>query len=80
MSSSTPNGPAFLAFGLLPLDDVLPDERLVLDENDEPSEMIEFGRCKTFALSADDDENELRSFGAVEKNKISHSIIIHFAK
>lgn len=66
MSSSTPNGTAFLLLVLLLLDDVLADEWLVLDENDEPSDMIELGRCTTFVLSAIDDENELRSFGAVK--------------
>lgn len=55
----------FLVFGLLPLDDVLPDERLVLDENDDPSEIIEFGRCTTFVFSDIVVENEVRSFGAV---------------
>lgn len=68
MSSSTPKGTVFLVLlGLLLLDEVLADERLVLDENDEPREMIELGRCNTFVLSAIDDENELRSFGAVNK-------------
>lgn len=64
MSSSLPEGIVFLALGLLLLDEVLTDERLVLDENDEPSEMIELGRCTTFVLSAADEENEQRSFGA----------------
>lgn len=55
----------FLVFVLLLLDEVLPDERLVLEENDEPSEMNELGRCTAFELSAMVVENELRSFGAV---------------
>lgn len=66
MSSSMPKGFVFLELGLLLLDEVLADERLVLDENDEPSEMMEFGRCKTFVLSPIDDENELRSLGAAK--------------
>lgn len=61
-----PKGAVFLELGLLLLDEVLADERLVLDENDEPNEMIEFGRCNTFVLSAIDDENELRSLGATK--------------
>lgn len=70
MSNSTLRAAVFLVFGLLwlPLDElvlpVLPDERLVLDENDEPSEIIEFGRCTAFVLSEIVVENELRSFGA----------------
>lgn len=70
MSNSTLRAAVFLVFGLLwlPLDElvlpVLPDERLVLDENDEPSEIMEFGRCTTFVLSEIVVENELRSFGA----------------
>lgn len=70
MSNSTLRAAVFLVFGLLwlPLDElvlpVLPDERLVLDENDEPSEIMEFGRCTTFVLSEIVVENELRSLGA----------------
>lgn len=64
---------AVRVFVLLLLDEVLPDERLVLDENDEPSEMNEFGRCiAALEPSAMVVENELRSFGAVlQMNKIS---------
>lgn len=54
-----------LALGLLPLDVVLADERLVLDENDEPSEIIELGRCTNFVFPTMDEVEELRSFGAV---------------
>lgn len=62
------NVAVFRVFVLLLLDEVLPDERLVLDENDDPSEMNEFGRCTAaFELSAMVVENELRSFGAVKK-------------
>lgn len=65
MSSSMLNV-AVRVFALLLLDEVLPDERLVLDENDEPREMNEFGRCTAaFEPSAMVVENELRSFGAV---------------
>lgn len=67
MSNSTHNVDGFLVFGLLPLDEVLADERLVLDEKDEPSEIIEFGRCTTFVFSDTVDENELRSLGANTK-------------
>lgn len=59
------NVAVFLVFALLLQDEVLPDERLVLDENDEPSEINELGRCTAFELSAMFVENELRSFGAV---------------
>lgn len=64
---------------LLVLDDVLPDERLVLDENDEPSEMNEFGRC-TAALEPSPMvvENELRSFGAVLQIKIFVMHLLYF--
>lgn len=78
MSNSTFSAVVFLAFAWLllplplPLDAVLADERLVLDENDDPSEMIEFGRCTIFVFSEIVVENELRSFGA----KICYTIII----
>lgn len=43
----------------------LSDDRLVPDEKDEPSEMIEFGRCVVLVLSESIvPENELRNFGA----------------
>lgn len=53
----------------------LSDERLVPDENDEPSEMIEFGRCVLVVFSATIvPENELRNFGA--KSEISMEKLI----
>lgn len=58
------NVTAFLALEMLPFDDVLRDEWLVPDENDDPRDIIEFGRCITFAFSLDDIENVLRNFGA----------------
>lgn len=64
ISNSTPKVDAFLAFVWLLLDEVLADERLVLDENDDPRDMIELGLCTTFVLSLIVEENELRSFGA----------------
>lgn len=64
----------FRALAVLLLDDVLAEERLVLDENDDPSEIMEFGRCICFAFSANDDEKELRSFGAVSKKNIYYDI------
>lgn len=70
MSNSTPNVDGFLVFVLLPLDEVLADERLVLDEKDDPSDIIEFGRCTSFVLSDTIEQNELRSLGAKTKKKI----------
>lgn len=71
---------AVRVFVLLLLDEVLPDERLVLDENDEPSEMNEFGRCTAaFEPSAMVVENELRSFGAVmQKRNAFNMFSIYF--
>lgn len=78
ISNSMLNVAAFRAFVLLLLDEVLPDERLVLDENDEPSEMNEFGRCTAaFELSAAVVENELRNLGAVT-NKRFYFIVFFF--
>lgn len=51
---------------MLPLEDVLVLERLVPDENDEPSEMIEFGRCVDFIASGSAPENEFRNLGAAK--------------
>lgn len=56
----------FLAFEVLLLEAVLVlvDDRLVPDENDEPSDMIELGRWDILIMSGITPENELRNFGA----------------
>lgn len=41
-------------FEMLLLDVVLADERLVLDEIDEPSDMVDFGLCISAEVSLDD--------------------------
>lgn len=58
----------FLRFVWLPeLEaDVLSEELLVPDENDDPSEITEFGR-RVDLISGNVPEKELRNFGAINK-------------
>lgn len=51
---------------LFPLIDELPD---VPDENDEPNEIIEFGRRVDLFISGSVPEKEFRNFGATKKEK-----------
>lgn len=46
---------------------MLVDERLVPDENDEPSDIIELGRWAILVISGKTPENELRNLGAANK-------------
>lgn len=61
----------FLAFDVLLLEAVLllVDDLLVPEENDEPSEMIELGRCEDLDISGKPPENEFLNLGATKKNK-----------
>lgn len=55
----------------------LSDDRLVPDENDEPSEIIEFGRCVLLVFSAIIvPENEFRNFGAEIRDKLLVKITV----
>lgn len=63
---------AFRVFEALLLDAVLElsEDRLVPDENDEPSEIMELGRCVLLVFSAIIvPENEFRNFGAAIQNE-----------
>lgn len=61
----------FLIFDVLLLEAVLVlvEDRLVPDENDEPRDIIELGRCADLIISGVAPENELRNFGAIKKIK-----------
>lgn len=67
ISNSILSVAVFLAFEILLLEEVLVDDRLVPDENDDPSDIIELGRCTILAFSFNDDENVFRNLGAANK-------------
>lgn len=73
INSNSKHIPPLRVFELLILDVVLvlPDERLP-DENDEPSEIIELGRCVDLWFSGRTPENEFRNLGAV---KMKHTTV-----
>lgn len=54
----------FLALEMLLFDDVLRDEWLVPDENEDPKDITELGRCISVAFSFNGIEHVLRNFGA----------------
>lgn len=69
ISNSVCNAAVWRELEVLLLDVVLADERLVPDENDEPSDIIESGLWITFAFSGNDPENEFLNFGAIKCTK-----------
>lgn len=58
-----------LEFEMLLLDVVLADERLVLDDIDEPSDIVDFGLCTSVEVSLDD-RTKLSRLWAITKKKL----------
>lgn len=65
-----------LVFDPLLLDAVLVliDERLVPDENEDPNDMIEFGRWHTLLVSCNVPDTEFRNLGAVRLEHCNNTI------